>query len=105
MTGRLRLRSWAMNDTNIGVGSIGQRGGAAAGAPGGAGCPPAGPALPCQTVTIACKEIETEDRPPLPGTKKKQADALVRNVGWLAQTFGPERIGFVTFTVGDLGKR
>jgi hypothetical protein len=42
-----------------------------------------------------------EEKPPLPGPRRKQADALVRNIGWLAQTFGPERIGFQTLTVGD----
>jgi hypothetical protein len=72
---------------------------AAAGLPGEAGQPPA--AVPCQTVTIACEENANEEKPPLPGTKKKQAEALVRNVGWLAESFGPDRIGFVTFTVGD----
>ena len=45
---------------------------------------------------------DREKKSPLPGTKRKQADALAKNIGWLAETFGPERIGFVTLTVGDL---
>lgn len=34
----------------------------------------------------------------LPGPKKKQAEALFRNVLWLADTFGSETIGFLTLT-------
>lgn len=37
----------------------------------------------------------------MPGTKSKQADALRLNVRHLVQTFGVERIGFLTLTVGD----
>ena len=78
----------------------GETGGAAVAAPGGAGCPAA--ALPCLFVTTACPEPETAEIPPLPGPRKKQAEALVENIKWLAETFGPERIGFVTLTVGDV---
>ena len=69
----------------------------AGGTPGGAGRAPAGVA--CQTVTTAYRKEEKEEKSPLPGTKKKQADALVKNIGWLSETFGPERIGFGTLTV------
>jgi len=71
----------------------------AAGTPGGAGGPDAG--LPCLTVTTACQEQSDGAVEPLPGPRRKQADALVENIKWLAATFGPERIGFVTLTVGD----
>jgi len=47
------------------------------------------------------KEEEKVEQPPLPGPRKKQADALLKNLGWLVETVGAERIGFVTFTVGD----
>ena len=39
--------------------------------------------------------------PSLPGTKRKQAAALAFNVRWMAETFGAERIGFLTLTCGD----
>ena len=72
----------------------------AAGAPGVAGGPPAG--LPCLTVTVACKAQVGDAVHPLPGPRRKQADALVENIKWLALIFGPEHIGFVTLTVGDI---
>jgi len=34
----------------------------------------------------------------LPGPKRKQAEALFQNIRWLADTFGPETIGFLTLT-------
>jgi hypothetical protein len=37
----------------------------------------------------------------LPGPRKKQADALTENIKCLAKTFGNERIGFLTLTLGD----
>ena len=37
----------------------------------------------------------------MPGTKAKQAKALAFNIEWLGQTFGVERLGFLTLTVGD----
>ena len=73
--------------------------GPAAGAPGGAGCPAA--ALPCLFVTTAYQEEQKEENPPLPGPRKKQADALTENIKWMADTFGKERVGFLTLTVGD----
>jgi hypothetical protein len=33
---------------------------------------------------------------------KKQMEAWTRNVKWMAETFGVERLGFLTLTVGDL---
>jgi hypothetical protein len=71
----------------------------AAGAPGEAGGPSAG--LPCLFVTTAREEANKEEKKPLPGPRKKQADALTENIKWLAATFGPERIGFLTLTLGD----
>ena len=62
---------------------------------------PASP-LPCLFKTTASKEKKKEDTPPLPGPRKKQAQALVDNIEWLAKTFGAERIGFGTLTVGDI---
>lgn len=42
----------------------------------------------------------------MPGPKKKQAEALSQNVQWMAETFGIERIGFLTITCGDwVGKK
>ncbi|HEX3720857.1 MAG TPA: hypothetical protein VH595_23135 [Verrucomicrobiae bacterium] len=38
---------------------------------------------------------------PLPGPRKKQAEALTQNIQWMAATFGKERIGFLTLTLGD----
>jgi hypothetical protein len=38
----------------------------------------------------------------LPGPKQKQAFALGENIKWMAETFGKERIGFFTLTVGDV---
>jgi hypothetical protein len=72
---------------------------AAAGASGGAGCPAA--ALPCLFVTTAPEEKQEEEKRPLPGPRKKQADALTENIKWLAETFGKNRIAFFTLTVGD----
>jgi hypothetical protein len=40
----------------------------------------------------------------MPGTKAKCAEALRRNVAYLVQEFGVERIGFLTLTVGDWHK-
>jgi len=37
----------------------------------------------------------------MPGTKAKSAEALRRNVSYLVQEFGVERVGFLTLTVGD----
>ena len=63
--------------------------------------PPASP-LPCLFVTTASKAKEDSDEtPPLPGPRKKQADALTENIKWMAKTFGKERIGFLTLTLGD----
>ena len=59
-------------------------------------------ALPCLFVTTAPEEEKEEDKGPLPGPRKKQADALTENIKWMAETFGPERIGFLTLTLGDL---
>ena len=59
-------------------------------------------ALPCLTVTTAYQEQKKEENRPLPGPRKKQAQALVDNIKWLAETFGKERIGFETLTVGDI---
>jgi hypothetical protein len=71
--------------------------GLAADAPGGR----AAAAPPFLFVTTASKpKPEDEDRP-LPGPRKKQADALTENIKWLAETFGKERIGFLTLTLGD----
>lgn len=43
---------------------------------------------------------QTLESPPLPGTKKKQAEALAHNIRWLVETFG-KRVGFLTITCGD----
>jgi hypothetical protein len=69
-----------------------------AGGPGrsGASAPPAS-ALPCLFETTASKD----EVPPLPGPRKKQAEALTQNIQWMAATFGKERIGFLTLTLGD----
>src|SRR5208282_3225793 len=72
-------------------GPEGERGGAA---------PPS--ALPCLFVTTASKEEKKEENRPVPGPRKKQADALTENIKWMAETFGKERIGFLTLTLGDL---
>jgi hypothetical protein len=53
--------------------------------------------LPCLFVTTASKD----EVPPLPGPRKKQAEALTQNIQWMAVTFGKERIGFLTLTLGD----
>lgn len=37
----------------------------------------------------------------MPGTKAKQAKALAFNIKWMGETFGVERLGFLTLTVGD----
>lgn len=37
----------------------------------------------------------------MPGTRAKQAKALAYNIKWMADTFGVERLGFLTLTVGD----
>jgi hypothetical protein len=74
-----------------------QNGGPAAEAPG--GCPAA--ALPCLFVTTASERGKQEEEKPLPGPRKKQADALTENIKWMASTFGKEGIGFLTLTLGD----
>ena len=74
-------------------------GGTAAGAPGAAGGLAA--ALPCLFVTTASEENQEEEKSPLPGPRKKQADALTENIKWMAQTFGKEHIGFFSLTLGD----
>lgn len=51
--------------------------------------------LPCLSVTIPLKPVQ------MPGTKAKQAKALSYNVRWAGETFGIERLGFLTLTVGD----
>ena len=56
--------------------------------------------LPCLFVTTASQQ---EAPPPLPGPRKKQAEALSQNIQWMARTFGKERIGFLTLTLGDFG--
>jgi len=38
----------------------------------------------------------------MPGTRAKQAKALAYNIKWMADTFGVERVGFLTLTVGDM---
>jgi hypothetical protein len=38
----------------------------------------------------------------LPGSKVKLARALAYNVRWMAETFGVERLGFLTLTVGEV---
>ena len=58
------------------------------------------PALPCLSVTIASEE--EKERPPLPGPRKKQAEALCQNIEWMARTFGLGRVGFLTLTLGDV---
>jgi hypothetical protein len=58
--------------------------------------PPAS-ALPCLIVTTASKD----EIPPLPGPRKKQGQALVDNIKWMAAAFGVERVGFLTLTLGD----
>jgi hypothetical protein len=55
-------------------------------------------ALPCLFVTTA----SDEEKSPLPGPRKKQADALTENIKWMAATFGKEHIGFLTLTLGDV---
>jgi hypothetical protein len=73
--------------------------GLAADAPGAAGGTVA--ALPCLFVTTASKDSQEEEKSPLPGPRKKQADALTANIKWMAATFGKERVGFLTLTLGD----
>ncbi len=65
---------------------------------GGAG--PGTAALPCQSVTTASEGV-AEEKPPLPGPRKKQAAALTHNIEWLAHAFGLGRVGFLTLTLGD----
>jgi hypothetical protein len=55
-------------------------------------------ALPCLFVTTASED----ESPPLPGPRKKQAEALTENIKWMAETFGRERVGFLTLTLGDV---
>ena len=54
-------------------------------------------ALPCLSKTTALKE----ESPPLPGPRRKQAQALTDNIKWMVEAFGKERIGFLTLTLGD----
>lgn len=68
-----------------------------------AGCGGAAPdvaALPCLFVTTASDPKE-EDSSPLPGPRRKQAEALTENIKWTAAVFGREFIGFLTLTLGD----
>src|SRR5690348_15374398 len=58
-------------------------------------------ALPCLTVTTALEQEKGEDEKPLPGPRKKQADALTENIKWMASVLGKERVGFLTLTLGD----
>lgn len=44
---------------------------------------------------------DSEQKHTLPGPKRKQAWVLDENIRWLVETFGRERIGFLTLTVGD----
>lgn len=37
----------------------------------------------------------------LPGPKKRQAEALFQNIAYMVKTWGENRIGFLTLTVGD----
>lgn len=37
----------------------------------------------------------------MPGPKRRQAEALAQNIRWLCETFGKERVGFLTLTCGD----
>ena len=59
-------------------------------------------ALPCLFVTTASEQGKQEEEKPLPGPRKKQADALTENIKWMASAFGKERIGFLTLTLGDV---
>ncbi len=81
------------------VGHVGEETGGVADAP--ARSAGASVALPCLFETLAPDEKKKEEKGPLPGPRKKQADALTENIKWLAETFGPERIGFLTLTLGD----
>jgi len=54
--------------------------------------------LPCLSVTTATNE----DSKVLPGPLKKQMEAWTQNIKWMAETFGAERLGFLTLTLGDL---
>lgn len=45
--------------------------------------------------------MSEENHSSLPGPKKKQAQALSQNIKWLAESFGIERVGFLTLTCGD----
>lgn len=49
----------------------------------------------------AWEKASKSDGLKMPGTKAKQAKALAYNIKWLADTFGVERVGFLTLTVGD----
>lgn len=73
-----------------------RRQGKGAGAERGGAAP--APPLPCLFETTA----SDDDRPPLPGPRKKQAQALTENIKWMAEAFGRECIGFLTLTLGDL---
>jgi hypothetical protein len=75
-----------------------EEGGPKAEAP--AGCPAS--ALPCLFVTTASEQKKEEEEKPLPGPRKKQADALTENIKWMASVFGKERVGFLTLTLGDI---
>ena len=60
--------------------------------------PPAS-GLPCLFVTTASND---DEKPPLPGPRKKQAEALTQNILWMSETFGRERVAMHTPTLGDL---
>jgi len=52
-------------------------------------------------ITALLKASDPEKDIRMPGTKAKQAAALAYNIRWMADTFGVERVGFLTLTVGD----
>lgn len=63
-------------------------------------CPAFHP-LPCLSVTTQTGMQTPSECTPLPGPKKKQAEALFQCIKWLAESFGDERVGFLTLTCGD----
>lgn len=63
-----------------------------------------GPAAPTGAAGLPCllKNICNErDRTPSPGYVKRTAETLARNVAWLVQKYGVERVGFLTLTFAD----
>ena len=61
---------------------------------------PGRPLPPCLFVTTASEEKKEEEKSPLPGPRKKQADALTENIKWMASAFGKERT--VSYADGDV---